>query len=944
MKDNDKLPDLIKYSFIIGLVGIVIAIIVRLSLYGVFGADTGVMEINAQGEIIFLGLDMIRGMVLLKNIQTHGASTISEASKDNSIFYHEFGSEDTVLPYYIDENHPCNSFFDSVCGLFDSDGTQSTIEDIANSEISKRSLVTEKKSNHQHYNKSKSRTSGTFYDVSFASETIHTALLNDMPINTRCIRLVNGLIQEMLTGNNNQIIDSIAWNSIIIPKRKSSNSMINNLYSAGLEMPIVIEIKKMFHVSEFAIHMRLNLLPIMDITFNPNVHSDPVFQSSLISFYENLLAENDKLMNEIETVEEYMNICFKLDELSKSTENASLIKQFLLLLQDIIPLNQTNVPYGCFPTDLIPGVVQLNSVLDEHKDASWDYFHRLSLFYNTIQIIEMASVVTNSHHIDSFKTTPMINKNFTFGIQHDINQIKDLSFLHTSELHKFYYNVPKFLDEEKRSDIFSKHIFSTKLIMKEKLKKINKGIQMVDLYHKNNSGYYFASSNGVFSIKREANVYHISKMIQFKSNFKNDMTINQLTSNICGTLLNNILFDSINRDYAILTEINLNSKNSTQKSSRSTDVTLLVERILKSTTLLINQSTFQDPRTKNSLLNKLNHVVIRVMAPLKNSTYHTWSNEFYDIGFKSIEMDSCINLTIENKDSIENLHCLSNQRTIFSIIEEADLDCLLQQSLNSFHNKFMLNNLKTQKKYLDYRTDSELFKWDDIIQDVPYPIVNAWYDPLHNTITMPIGISLFPIFRNSEYFDDAILGVVIGHELGHSLDHNGRLFDEMGNYVYNNTIDTENDDGLWFPEDLVKIKSQMDCLAKQYGHPCGNNDYGYHTMGEDIADQIGVLSGLLTLLTNKHQFLNDQYESLSHVYPITNTTLLREYFINYGRLWCGKSSVGSQCSQVETDPHALSKHRVNKTLKQIKAFLEAFECRDTSKMAENRNDMCIIYQ
>lgn len=899
------------YQWVIGIFFgfFLVAVIIRCTCYAIYGADTGIAIIDNTGNLVFLNMDAVSGIALLQNIQTHGTSALpgSGLRSDNSLLG-DAGVDNDVLPFYLDENHPCNSFYDAVCGIFDTDGTQSIEEDItASTLIKKRGFLPIS-------NISKSRSSGTFYDVSRSSEMIKKAVIENASTYSHCLTFFDDTTSE-------NISPLLSWNGLNVPAY-NNESILETLFLSGLELPIILEVKKMFHLADFAVHLRLNPLPMIDTMFGSN-HLDPSSLAALQNYYQTLLSRNGNLFNDVESVTDYMESCYLIDTfLTERPEEP--VKKFLLTLQNILGDFRKQIPYLCFSTDLVSGLNDLNTLLKSNPETFWYYFHKLTILYHTVQTLQLADSFTTK----SFKN---INTNIFEGVP-----MIDYK-LNPSELHKFYYDLPK-----QNSD---KGVVATPLLLH--IVKNHKEMWFLEKLKtsvvKDDQNYHFKTSHGMFSIKVSQKKCQLFKILP---NITNLLGLNSNEDSIkplCRYLVNDIQFDTVNKNYALATEVSLDIS----ELKRSREVHTLVERILDKTFNLINQSTFQDIRTKTALLKKLENVVIRVMGPITNSSSLTWPESYYTLGFKNLETNDCLTLTPENIQTshYSNSQCISLNRVVDSITQQKiSLDIIIQQSFYMFANKFLLNKLKTKLPYLDYRNNEDLYRWDDLISDVPFPIVNAWYDPLHNTITIPIGISLFPMFRNIDDLDDAILGVVIGHELGHSLDHNGRFFDEYGNYAFNNTPTREDDDGLWFPKDLVVMKDRMNCLASQYGHPCGDENYGYSTMGEDIADQIGVLSGLMALLSSKQKNLNDQYLTLSGVIPIANNTIMREYFVNYARLWCGRSSIVDQCNQVENDPHALSKHRVNKTLKQIKAFLEAFQCKPSSKMAQNKDNSCIIYK
>ena len=214
--------------------------------------------------------------------------------------------------------------------------------------------------------------------------------------------------------------------------------------------------------------------------------------------------------------------------------------------------------------------------------------------------------------------------------------------------------------------------------------------------------------------------------------------------------------------------------------------------------------------------------------------------------------------------------------------------------------------------------------------------VNAWYNPSINSITIPLGIVRYPIFRDDYDYDVAMFDAIVGHELGHATDSGGKYFDEKGNYV----------DGTWWnPEDADGLLSRSQCLAEDYGHPCGNAVYGEHTLGEDMADQFGMR---MVLMLNERKargdFSREIDRNASWVISEANSrrkTLDQDAFVNFARLWCGRSTFSSECRNVRSDVHALAKHRVIKTLRQFDTFARVFSCNENDGMVSR--DKCLVY-
>ncbi|MBR4851303.1 MAG: M13 family metallopeptidase, partial [Tidjanibacter sp.] len=188
--------------------------------------------------------------------------------------------------------------------------------------------------------------------------------------------------------------------------------------------------------------------------------------------------------------------------------------------------------------------------------------------------------------------------------------------------------------------------------------------------------------------------------------------------------------------------------------------------------------------------------------------------------------------------------------------------------------------------------------------------VNAYYNPTTNEICFPAAI-LQPPFFNPEA-DDAVnygaIGVVIGHEMTHGFDDQGRQYDKDGNLR-----------DWWTKEDAEAFDKRAQVLVAQFD-AIEVNDEGLHangafTLGENIADQ-GGLRVAYTALRN----------SLGGVEPekIDGYTAAQRFYISYATLWAQNIRPEEVIRLTKIDPHSLGKWRVNGTLPNIAEWYEAF--------------------
>ena len=198
--------------------------------------------------------------------------------------------------------------------------------------------------------------------------------------------------------------------------------------------------------------------------------------------------------------------------------------------------------------------------------------------------------------------------------------------------------------------------------------------------------------------------------------------------------------------------------------------------------------------------------------------------------------------------------------------------------------------------------------------------VNAYYNPTTNEICFPAAI-LQPPFYNSTA-DDAVnygaIGVVIGHEMTHGFDDQGRQFDKDGNM-----------NNWWTEEDAAAFKARTDILVEQFnkivilpekdGQPAVMAD-GALSLGENIADQ----GGLRVAYTAFQNSLKDKGEPA----PIDGFTAAQRFYLSYATIW-GQNIRDEEAARLtKTDVHSLGKNRVNATLRNVETFYDAFAITD----------------
>jgi endothelin-converting enzyme/putative endopeptidase len=196
------------------------------------------------------------------------------------------------------------------------------------------------------------------------------------------------------------------------------------------------------------------------------------------------------------------------------------------------------------------------------------------------------------------------------------------------------------------------------------------------------------------------------------------------------------------------------------------------------------------------------------------------------------------------------------------------------------------------------------------------PTVNAYYDQSMNDINFPAGILQPPFYDNA--MDDAVnfggIGMVIGHELTHGFDDQGRQFDAQGNLR-----------DWWTPEDAKEFEKRAACIEREYSKfevAPGAFVNGQLTLGENTADNGGVRIALMALLNTIG----------STEKKIDGFTPEQRLFLAFGQVWCGNEREEALRMQVKTNPHAPGKERVNGVVQNMPEFQRAFSCQPGQPM------------
>jgi endothelin-converting enzyme/putative endopeptidase len=210
------------------------------------------------------------------------------------------------------------------------------------------------------------------------------------------------------------------------------------------------------------------------------------------------------------------------------------------------------------------------------------------------------------------------------------------------------------------------------------------------------------------------------------------------------------------------------------------------------------------------------------------------------------------------------------------------------------------------------------------------PMVNAYYSPSMNEMAFPAGILQPPFYSRGA--PDAVnfgaIGMVVGHELTHGFDDEGRRYDASGNLT-----------DWWTPAVSEEFDRRAECVVKQYSEYVADPAIadvklnGKLTLGENIAD----LGGLkLAFAAYQASRAGKEPEPIAGKF-----TPEQAFFVGYAQSWCTKIRPEFARVRAVIDPHSPPLWRVNGPLANLPEFSSAFQCKPGAKMV--RADRCEVW-
>jgi putative endopeptidase len=249
-------------------------------------------------------------------------------------------------------------------------------------------------------------------------------------------------------------------------------------------------------------------------------------------------------------------------------------------------------------------------------------------------------------------------------------------------------------------------------------------------------------------------------------------------------------------------------------------------------------------------------------------------------------------------------------------------------SLTIVSNDYVKNILSSAKWQYNFELNKLGRPVDRSEWSMTPPTVNAYYNPSFNEIVFPAGILQFPFF--DENADDAVnyggIGAVIGHEMTHGFDDQGRLYNAEGNLA-----------NWWTPVDSTNFTLKADILVEQFNKIIvidTNHANGALTEGENLADLGGIAIAYEAFKKTKQGKSKDKIDGF---------TADQRFFLSWAQVWRANTRPEELASRLKTDPHSPSMLRCNEPIRNMDAWYKAFNIKPTDALYRPAADRAKVW-
>jgi endothelin-converting enzyme/putative endopeptidase len=234
------------------------------------------------------------------------------------------------------------------------------------------------------------------------------------------------------------------------------------------------------------------------------------------------------------------------------------------------------------------------------------------------------------------------------------------------------------------------------------------------------------------------------------------------------------------------------------------------------------------------------------------------------------------------------------------------------------------NAFETKRKLGEAGKLTDKDEWD-----MTPPTVNAYYDPTLNEMVFPAGILQPPFYSKTQSpaMNFGAIGMVVGHELTHGFDDEGRQFDSDGNLR-----------DWWTPAVSAEFDRRAACVEKQFDDYTAVDEVhvkGKLTLGENIADLGGLKLAFASLMRAEKE--------RPATPPLGGFTPEQQLFLGFAQGWCTNIRPEAARMLASVDPHSPAKWRVNGPLSNLPEFATAFQCKEGDKMVRAPDKRCTVW-
>ncbi len=249
-------------------------------------------------------------------------------------------------------------------------------------------------------------------------------------------------------------------------------------------------------------------------------------------------------------------------------------------------------------------------------------------------------------------------------------------------------------------------------------------------------------------------------------------------------------------------------------------------------------------------------------------------------------------------------------------------------ALTIVNDNFVKNILATSQWEYNYQLNRLGKPVDRTEWGMTPPTVNAYYNPAFNEIVFPAGILQYPFF--DEKADDAVnyggIGAVIGHEMTHGFDDQGRLYSADGNLS-----------NWWSPADSANFVKNANKMVDQFNKIIVMDTFhanGALTEGENLADLGGLNIAYEAFKKTKQGKGNDKIDGF---------TPDQRFFLSWAQVWRANTRPEELASRLKTDPHSPAELRCNVTPSNMEAWYKAFNIKPTDKSYRPENERVRVW-